>query len=244
MHLSTLLLLAGGVAALLPGHRAAVSHTFDADRAASCLAEARSLLDAHEEFFLDARDWLDGDDVALPSVDTFALQRSPFAEFEGAWCGSWDGTPVRHVWRSIDSDAQLVFVEDDGAPHEGINLRGEDGAICGIVRDAAGRERLHEGWLAHGHAAGPASIEWLTPDRAYLERVVRTSDGPRYHIDEVVLGRRARRGVSATYAPCDRGAQSPAHEATEGRGSGTVSQAEPDMVLENPPSVVMARPVA
>jgi hypothetical protein len=103
---------------------------------------------------------------------------------------------------SLNADVQLVFVEDGGAPSRGINLRAEDGALCGIVRDASGVDRLHEG-LFTADAGGADHLLWLTPDRSYSERVVRTAEGPRYHIDErLQVDGALHPGVHATYVPC------------------------------------------
>jgi hypothetical protein len=203
-------LIASGWFVALPGHGLLCgsdlthlvdpgsSETFDKERVEACLQAAGALIDANADFFEDARAWLDGAPVEFEPVDPFDLQRSPFGKFEGSWCGRWDGVPARHLWRSLDADTQLVFVEDGGAPGQGINLRSDDGTLCGIVRDAFGVERLHEGRLAD---PGGSELLWLTPDRTYLERVVHIEGVDHYEIRER-LDNDSRDGVFATYLPC------------------------------------------
>jgi|GEM_PF-5449762 len=201
---AALALLVGDVpAASTPPDSGVSPDRFDGLRVAGCLQQARRSLDQHADFFADAHAWLDAGG-ALRGVDPFTLQQSPFADFEGAWCGSWDGAPVRHVWRSVARDTQLVLVEDRGVAQHGINHRDADGTLCGVVRQADGRERVHEGRRIVSPGGGASWLQWTTPSRRYIERVVRTPSGPRYEIVEEVLTPDATvPGVTAAYGVCE-----------------------------------------
>src|SRR6185503_6887833 len=90
---------------------------------------------------------------------SLGVPRDVLSRFDGAWRGRWRSVRVRQVWLSLRWNVQPVLVEDDGRAQPGINYIARDGRICGIVVQAHGGERLHEGrWLAERSV-----LRWVTP---------------------------------------------------------------------------------
>jgi len=187
---------------------------FDAERAAPCLAEARSVMSEHGamyrelgEFFSSGEDFGELRNRAQCTKSYSAsvarargIPPDVFMRFEGGWNGHWAGVRARHLWLSVAWNIQLVVVEDDGKPQRAINYVDGSGFICGIVQQADGRERPHEGrWFSATDDEGEYLV-WLTPDRNYYERHLVAPDGTRrYRIDEQIPGEQPVPGVEASY---------------------------------------------
>ena len=192
-----------------PSQPAKPAWQFDGERARRCLDEARLRMGGEQELWQTMEATMRGDRRAAQ-----ALQRrwhrqppsGPFAAFEGMWLGEWGTMPVRHLWVSADANAQLVIVEDANRAQRGINYRDGRGALCGLVLQPDGEERLHEGF-----ATGAEQLLWATPERSYLERVLRANDGThRYEIVEVEFSFRGPRlGTTTRYRPALRPATAP-----------------------------------
>ncbi len=129
------------------------------------------------------------------------LTEIPFRRFEGGWRGRWGHMPVRHVWLTVNTHAQLVLVQDNGFLQEGVNLVDRDGVICGVLVSPIGQDRLHEGRFFSATRYSSPYLKWMAPERNYYERINVDARGARsYHIDEEILDRgKARWGVSTVY---------------------------------------------
>lgn len=187
---------------------------YDAERAEPCLVEARAVMADYEPAYREMEEFYgsgqDYDELrkevacqkSYPASVAKARGIPPevFMRFEGGWRGNWAGVEARHLWVSVAWNIQLVIVEDDGVPQRAINYIDGYGAICGIVQQADGRERPHEGRWFPATAHKEEYLAWLTPDRNYYEQALVAPDGTRrYRIDEQIPGEEPVRGVEASY---------------------------------------------
>jgi len=165
----------------------------------SCLFEAESLINSHDEVYTSLELFIKDHDVRyvnllleFPRDEKFfagASQNSVptgvFQEFEGGWRGKWKIMPTYHVWFSIAWNIQLVIINDGGINQRGINYVHDDGAICGIVVEGNDKLRLHHGLFFRETDHSPEYLKWMIPGGNYYERVSHTPGETRiYHIEE------------------------------------------------------------